>query len=119
MTDSVFRMIGNLHRLPDEDIIILADELIAERRKRRLLPKTHEPGYFNDLMKNYRVGAKKRNGRNYDLLGYRKRNNLTQKELAERLGILPARVCDYEQGVKKTPEWIMEYIRKEETDGPL
>ena len=119
MKDAVYYIVCNLDRLPDEDIVILADEVIAERRKRCLLPKTHEPGYLSQRMKDKRERAKKANGKNYDLIWYRKQNNLTQKALAERLGILPARIGDYELGVKKTPEWIMEYIRKEETDGPL
>lgn len=119
MKDAVYYIVCNLDRLPDEDIVILADEVIAERRKRCLLPKTHEAGYFNQLQKNHRDNAKKRNGKNCELIGYRKRHKFTQKELAERLGILPARIGDYELGVKKTPEWIMEYIRKEETYGPL
>lgn len=119
MTTAAYDLICNLKSLSDEDIVILADELIAERRKRSLLPKSYEVGYLNIQLKKYRENAKKRNGKNYDLIRYRKQNNLTQQELGERLGILTARVSDYELGVRITPEWIMEYIRKEDADGSV
>ena len=119
MTTSVYNLISNLNQISDEDLVVLVDESVAERMKRGLMPKIHEPGYMSRVMHKSRENAKARNGKNYEMIRYRKRNKLTQKELSERLAIPQARVCDYELGAKRTPEWIMDYIRKEEADGTL
>ena len=120
MTKAMFAICEKLDKLSDDDLIILSDEAVAERKRRGLYPrKTYAPGYCNSYQKVQRDLRKKRNGRNTELREYRKRNKLTQAELAAKLGTIGARICDYETGAMKTPQYIMDYIRKGDSYGTL
>lgn len=120
MTDTMRQICARLNNLSDDDLIVLADEAVAEKKRRGLYEfKTHAPGYVNIYQKAQRDKRMEENGRNTELRDYRHRNKLTQAELAAKLDIIAARICDYELGALKTPEWVMDYIRKEDSYGTL
>lgn len=118
MTRAMFAICETLDRLSDDDLIVLSDEAVAERKRRGLYErKTYAPGYCNVYQKTQRDKHKSENGCNTELRDYRKRNKLTQGELAARLGVAAARISDYEIGVLKTPQYVMDYIRKDGANG--
>lgn len=116
----IYELLESIEELSDDDLIVLSDEVTAIRKRRGLfLLKTYEPGYFNAYQKRHRERRKLENGKNDELRNYRKRHHLTQIEFAELIGLRSARICDFESGALKTPEWIMEFIRKEHGNEPL
>ena len=64
MTRAMFAICEKLNKLSDDDLIVLSDEAVAERKRRGLYPrKTYAPGYCNSYQKVQRDLRKKRNGR--------------------------------------------------------
>ena len=112
-------VLSNLKHFPSEDVDLLFDAMCEELKERGLMLKTHEPGYASIATKKWRKNAQKKHGRNYELISYRKRNHWTQVELASRLNVPQSHISAFETGVRKTPEWITEYIRKEGADESL
>ena len=41
---------------------------------------------------------------------YRRRNNLTTRQLAEQIGVVPATIVMYENGKNPIPAFIAEYL---------
>lgn len=104
--------------LKDDDLLFLADALVEERYRRSLRhQKCNVPlTVYQRRQRAYRI---LQNGQNEMMQNFRKKHNLSQSALGQMLGKSTATISHYEMGALKTPEWIMEYIRKEETDGPL
>lgn len=112
-------ILGRLKYLQNDDLIVLTDELVAERQRRGLYRKTYAAGYFSTYQTEQRKERRIRNGPNKKLRQFRKSRGMSQTQFGEMLGISATRVCDYETGASKTPDWVTETIERWEADGTL
>ena len=49
-----------------------------------------------------------------ELQTWRKSKDLTQAQLADRLGVAEKTVCQWEQNRRKVPAWLVKRIREEQ-----
>lgn len=99
----------DLKALSDSEFRTLCNDVARERYWRNKLSLLQ---YVNDRQHR----NQEKYGPNQELLEWRTRHGYTQRDAGKRFGVAAQTVCGWEKGRERTPDRVMEYIRREDRE---
>jgi DNA-binding XRE family transcriptional regulator len=106
-----------MERLSDKEVLTVLRLAEDEAMKRGIIFQAYRQ--WAKAHSFFRKQRKERNGRNEELIAWRKGIGADQKEAGQLLGVHRTTYSGYETGALNTPQRVMDYIRKDGADGTL